>query len=99
MTDYLITAIVIALLLPGLLMVLFPQVLDRLERALNRPVGERPVFSLRAGIPGERQAEAILNRPVLGRAVYWDRWIRRRPRAFGIALVAAAALCLAAVVA
>lgn len=98
MANYLILTIAIVLLLSGLLMLLFPQLLDRVEHVLNRSVGSRPVLSLRAGLPGERHIEEVLNRPVLWRAIYWDLWVRRRPRAVGAALLAAAALCVAAAV-
>ncbi len=97
MTDSLILIVAVALLLSGLLMVLFPHRLDRVERALNKPVGARPVLSLRAGIPGERDIEEILNRPVLRRAVYWDHWVRRQPRVVGALLLAAAALSIVVV--
>ncbi len=97
MTEYLILTLAIALLVSGLLMVLFPKMLDRVERALNRPVGEHHVLSLRAGLPREREIEAFLNRPVLRRAIYWDQWIRRQPRAVGALLLAAAVLCIALV--
>lgn len=93
MIEYLILTVAITLVFFGLLMVLFPNALDRLERALNRPVGERRVMSLRAGLPGEQDIEEILNRPVLNRAIYWDRWLRRQPRALGALLLAAAVLC------
>lgn len=93
MNEYLTLTLAIALLVSGLLMVLFPQMLDRVERALNRPVGERPVLSLRAGLPREREIEALLNRPVLRRAIYWDHWIRRQPRVLG-ALLLAVGLCI-----
>ena len=97
MTEYLILILAVAMLLLGLLIVLFPGLLERLERALNRPVGERPVLSLRAGIPGERDVEKVINRPVLMKAIYWDQWIRRQPRVLGVLLLAAAALCMAMV--
>lgn len=97
MTEYLILTVAIPLFFFGLLMVLFPGTLERLEHTLNRPVGERPVLSLRAGIPGEQGIEEVLNRPVLERAIYWDQWIRRQPRALGALLLAAAALCFALV--
>lgn len=97
MTEYMILTVAIALLVFGLLMLFYPDALDRLERQLNKPVGERPVVTLRAGIPGEQNIEQILNRPVLKRAIYWDHWIRRQPRAVGVVLLAAAAACIAAV--
>jgi hypothetical protein len=98
MIEYLTLAVVIPLLLLGLLMVFFPNTLHRVELALNRPVGQRAVITLRAGIPAEKEIEEILNRPVLMRAVYWDQWIRRRPRVAGVLLLAAATLCLVAVI-
>lgn len=97
MIEYLTLAVAILMLLLGLLMVFFPSALQRLERALNQPVGGRPVMTLRAGIPAEKEIEEVLNRPVLMRAIYWDHWIRRQPRAVGVLLLAAAALCMAAV--
>lgn len=97
MTEYLILVLAICLLLLGLLLVLFPDLLERFERALNRPVGERPVLSLRAGIPGERDIERALNRPVLMKSIYWDQWIRRQPRTLGALLLAAAGICIAVI--
>ncbi len=97
MTEYLILLLVILLLVLGLLLLLFPGLLERFEQALNRPVGERQVLSLRAGIPGEQDIERVLNRPVLMKSVYWDQWIRRQPRALGALLLAAAGLCIAVI--
>jgi hypothetical protein len=98
MIEYLILAVAAVLLLSGVLMVFFPNALHRLELTLNRPVGQRSVITLRAGIPAEREIEEVLNRPVLMRAIYWDQWIRRQPRLVGALLLAAAVLCIAAVV-
>ncbi len=97
MTEFLILLLAMAMLLLGMLMVLFPALLERLEQGLNRPVGGRPVVSIRAGLPGEQDIEKVLNRPVLMKSIYWDQWIRRQPRAFGALLLAAAALCVAMV--
>lgn len=97
MTENLILIVLIALVFFGLLMVLFPNMIEGLERSLNRPVGERPVLSLRTGIPGEQEIEKVLNRTVLGRAIYWDHWLRRQPRTVGALLLAAAVLCIVVV--
>jgi hypothetical protein len=97
MIQCLILTVAVAWLLAGLLMVLFPKALPRVEQALNRPVGGRSLMALRAGIPAEKEIEEVLNRPVLMRAIYWDQWIRRQPRAVGVLMLAAAALCIAAV--
>ena len=96
MTEYLMLIVAAALLVFGLLLLLAPGALERLEQALNSPVGGRTLMSLRAGIPRERDIENVLNRPVLGRAIYWDQWIRRRPRSVGVLLLAAAAAFMAA---
>lgn len=97
MTEILILTLAILMLLLGLLMVCSPGLLERLERVLNRSVGERAVVSLRAGLPGEQDIEKILNRPVLMKAIYWDQWLRRQPRALGAVLLTAAAVCIAMV--
>lgn len=96
MIESLLVIVAVALLVAGVLMMLSPQGLEPLERILNQPVGERALLSLRTGIRGEQAIEEVLNRPVLMWATYWDRWIRRKPRAAGALLLAAGVLCIAA---
>ena len=87
--------LLIALLcaIAGTLMVCLPGSIPRIEELLNRRWGGRTLFSIRLGTPLERSAERVLNRPVRDRAVHWDGWVQRHPRAAGLGL-----LCLAALI-
>ena len=74
----------------GLVFLLFPRSIIRMEQKLNAAWGEQEVVSIRLGVPGERDVEEVLNKEVRGRSVYWDGWAYAHPRVTG------AVLCLAA---
>ena len=76
----------------GLVFLLFPRGVARIEKKLNSAWGEREVLSIRLGVPGERPAERVLNKPVLARAFYWDRWAHSYPRLTGAVMCIVAAL-------
>jgi len=78
----------------GGVLVFAPGALPWIESMLNRRWEGGTVFAIRLGLDGERAAEERLNRPVLDHAIYWDGWIRRHPRAAGLAV-----LCFAAALA
>jgi len=65
----------------------WPQHRQWLQSLLNRPWGQKTVLALRCGIPGEEQAESILNREIHGREITWDRWAERHPVFTGIGLL------------
>lgn len=79
----------------GVLLLVAPGAIPRLESALNRRCGAREVSALRLGLRGEQHAEAWLNRPVGERRLEWDGWLRSRPRLSGAGLLALAALLVA----
>ena len=79
----------------GLVFLFFPRGVTRIEEKLNTAWGGREVLSIRLGVPGERPAERVLNRPVLARAFYWDRWAHSYPRLTGAAMCLSAALLFA----
>lgn len=91
MMELLINVIAWATGLVGLVFILLPDRLGRIEQLLNTPWGDRELGSLRTGIRGERALEQALNRPLPGPTVTWDGWSRRHPRVVG------ALLCLLAV--
>jgi hypothetical protein len=76
----------------GLLFLLFPNSIERLEMHLNAPWGDREVTALRLGLNAEQAIEQAINRNVLDKQLTWDGWAKRHPRLVG------AALCLVAVV-
>ena len=88
----LILSITIAIGLVGLVFLLFPGHINRLEDRLNAPWGNREVMSLRLGLRGEQAIEQTINRNVLDKQLTWDGWTKQHPRVVG------AALCLVAVV-
>ena len=87
----LMLSITFAIGLVGLIFLLFPDRISRLEDKLNAPWGDREVMSLRLGLRGEQAIEQTINRNVLDQKITWDGWARQYPRFVG------AALCLVAV--
>ena len=87
----LMLSITLAIGLVGLVFLLFPDRISRLEDKLNAPWGDRELTALRIGMPGEEAVEQVINRNVLDQKVTWDGWTRQYPRFVG------AALCLVAV--
>lgn len=87
----LMLSISLAIGLVGLVLLLFPDRISRLEDKLNAPWGDRELTALRIGMPGEQAVEQVINRNVLDQKISWDGWARRYPRLVG------AALCLVAV--
>ena len=77
--------------LVGLVFLLFPNQIHRLEETLNAPWGEREVTALRLGLRGEESIEQTLNRRVLDKQLTWDGWARKHPRVVGITLCLVAA--------
>ncbi|MDH5631904.1 MAG: hypothetical protein OEZ10_02820 [Gammaproteobacteria bacterium] len=75
-----------------------PQWSLRLQRTLNQPWGERMIAALRLGVPGEQQLENRMNRTVAGRAIVWDAWTERNPRATGFILLVIASAFWAALI-
>lgn len=67
----------------GVLLVLVPGAMARVEEVMNAPLGRTYVFALRLGSRCEEVLEEPLNRPILQRGVYWDGFVRRRPRLAG----------------
>ena len=88
----LMLCITIATGLVGLIFLLFPDRIHRLEDKLNAPWGDREVISLRLGLRGEQDIEQTINRNVLDKQLTWDVWAKQHPRVVG------AALCLVAAV-
>jgi hypothetical protein len=88
----LMLCITIATGLVGLIFLLFPDRILRLEDKLNAPWGDREVMSLRLGLRGEQAIEQTINRNVLDKQLTWDGWTKKHPRVVG------AALCLVAAV-
>ena len=76
----------------GLVFLLFPDRVHRLEARLNAPWGNREVTALRLGLRGEDTIEQTLNRNVLDKQITWDDWAKNHPRVVGVAL------CLVSVV-
>ncbi len=70
----------------GLLFLLFPGSVKRLEEMLNAPWGDREIMSLRLGLRSEQAIEQTINRNVLDQKISWDGWTKRYPRVVGIAL-------------
>ena len=88
----LMLCITIAIGLVGLVFLLFPDRIARLEDRLNAPWGDREVTALRLGLPAEQDIERVINRTVLDQQVSWDGWARNHPRVVGIVLCLTAAL-------
>jgi hypothetical protein len=84
--DILLLCISIATGVAGVLFLLFPHAIERLEDRLNAPWGEREVTALRLGLNGEQAIEQAINRNVLDKEVTWDGWAKRHPRFVGSAL-------------
>jgi hypothetical protein len=84
--------ITIATGLVGLVFLLFPDRIARLEERLNAPWGDREVTALRLGLRAEQDIEQAINRTVLDQQLTWDGWARSHPRFVGIALCLVAAL-------
>jgi hypothetical protein len=82
----LMLAITIAIGLVGLLFLLFPDSIQRLEARLNAPWGDQEVTALRLGLRGEQAIEQTINRNVLEKQLSWDGWAKKHPRVVGIAL-------------
>ena len=78
--------------LAGLVFLLFPDHIHRLEETLNAPWGEREVTALRLGLRGEETIEQTLNQSVLDKQLTWDGWAKEHPRVVGIALCLVAAM-------
>jgi hypothetical protein len=90
--TFLMLVITIAIGLVGLLFLLFPGSIQRLEAWLNAPWGEREVTALRLGLNGEQAIEQAINRNVLDTQLTWDAWTKRHPRIVGTALCLVAAV-------
>jgi len=88
----LMLCITIAIGLVGLIFLLIPDRIHRLEDKLNAPWGDREVISLRLGLSGEQDIEQTINRNVLDKCITWDGWAKQHPRIVGIALCLVAAL-------
>ena len=88
--DFLMLSIAIITGLVGILFLLFPDRIRRLEAWLNAPWGNREVVAMRFGTGGEKALERVINREVLSRQIVWDGCSRQYPRLVG------AALCLLA---
>ena len=88
----LMLCITIATGLVGLIFLLFPDRIHRLEDKLNAPWGDREVISLRLGLRGEQAIEQTINRNVLDKQLTWDGWTKQHPRIVGMALCLVAAL-------
>ena len=84
--DTLMLCISIATGLAGLLFLLFPDAIERLETRLNAPWGDREVTALRLGLNGEQAIEQAINRNVLDKQLTWDGWAKKHPRFVGVAL-------------
>lgn len=78
--------------LVGILFLLFPNWISRLEEMLNAPWGDRELTALRIGLRGEQAAEQLINRPILDRKITWDGWAKQHPRLVGAVLCLVAAL-------
>lgn len=89
--ETLLLCITVATGLVGLLFLLFPHFIERLEARLNAPWGDREVAALRLGLNSEQAIEQAINRNVLDKQLTWDGWAKKHPRFVG------AALCLVAV--
>ena len=72
--------------LVGLVFLLFPDQINRLEDKINAPWGNREVTALRLGLRGEQAIEQTINRNVLDKQLTWDGWAKKHPRVVGIAL-------------
>ena len=92
MPTILILSITIATGLVGLVFLLFPGRIHRLEARLNAPWGDREVTALRLGVQGEQEIEQAINRNVLDTQLTWDAWTKRHPRIVGTALCLVAAV-------
>ena len=86
MYDLLLCVTGSVLAIAGGLLFFFPHAVSRIERVLNRPCGARELGAIRLGLAAEMRTEAWLNKPLAPRAVVWDSWVRRYPRAAGAAL-------------
>ena len=72
--------------LVGLVFLLFPDQINRLEDKINAPWGNREVTALRLGLRGEQAIEQTINSNVLDKQLTWDGWAKKHPRVVGIAL-------------
>ena len=72
--------------LVGVVFLLFPDRIIRLEERLNAPWGDREVAALRLGLNSEQAIEQAINRNVLDKQLSWDGWAKKHPRFVGIAL-------------
>ena len=88
----LMLCIIIATGLVGLVFLLFPGSIKRLEDRLNAPWGDQEIISLRLGLRSEQAIEQTINRNVLDQKISWDGWTKRYPRVVGAALCLVAAL-------
>lgn len=90
--TFLVWAVALIVFAVGLIMLLYPEVIDRIENKLNSPWGDTEILNLRLGLAGEKTAETILNKPVLQHSIVWDAWSRQHPRLTG------GLLCLCALI-
>ena len=88
----LMLCITFAIGLVGLVFLLFPDQINRLEDKINAPWDNREVTALRLGLHGEQAIEQTINRNVLDKQLTWDGWAKKYPRFVG------AAFCLLSVV-
>ena len=88
----LMLSITIITALVGLVFLLFPDQINRLEDKINAPWGNREVTALRLGLRGEQVIEQTINRNVLDKQLSWDGWAKKHPRVAGIALCLVSAM-------
>ena len=90
--TFLMLCITIVTGLIGLVFLLIPDRIVRLEAMLNAPWGDREVTALRLGVRGEHDIEQAINRNVLDKRLTWDSWTKDHPRTVGMLLCLVAAL-------
>jgi len=83
-TEILTNIIAFSIGLVGLVFILLPDRLERIEQFLNAPWGGQELASLRTGIKGEQALERVLNSNLPGPTLNWDGWARRYPRVTGL---------------
>ncbi len=70
----------------GLVFLLLPQQLSKLNNKLNTPIGGQEIMSIRLGFSRELNIEEYLNKRVGYHDVSWDQWAYSHPKKTGISL-------------
>jgi len=83
LSEYLLFFVAFAVSFVGIVFLLFPDQVAKLESRLNATWGEQEIGAVRLGLPGEQRLEQALNRSVPEKRVTWDRWAHNHPRLTG----------------